>query len=85
MSTFSQDQAIRCVRKSATNKEGRKPFYKSNIPEGWVTLNKYNESKKDKSNSAYGRSWFNDGRKNYFLKRDDPIIKELKLEKRRIL
>jgi len=53
-------------------------------PFGWVPTSVNKESKKNKMKAAYGRSWFNDGSKNYFLNRDDPLVTEMNLEKRRI-
>lgn len=62
----------------------RKYFDRGAEPEGWILRSITLEMKKDKTKGSYGRSWFNDGSKNYFLTRDDPLVTELKLEKRRI-
>lgn len=35
-------------------------------PEGWILLSEFRNNKKIK-NSSYGRKWYNDGYKNYFL------------------
>lgn len=62
---------------------GEKKRFKE-IPAGWITTAEWRDSKKDKTNSAYGRHWYNDGEKNYYLKPDDVMIAELNLEKRRL-
>jgi hypothetical protein len=67
------------------NSEGsRKYFVRGNEPIGWILRSIDLETKKDKSGPAYGRSWYNDGIRNYFLMRDDPLVTEMNLEKRRI-
>jgi hypothetical protein len=67
------------------NSDGtRKYFVRGQEPEGWILRSVVLETKKNKSKAAYGRSWYNDGTKNFFLKHDDPLVMELNLEKRRI-
>ena len=73
-----------CVREDAENYEDRKPFRPEAIPEGWISCAEHRDRRKIKTKGAYGRSWYNDGEKNYFLKQDDPKIRKLGLEKRRI-
>lgn len=41
--------------------------------------------RKNKNNNAYGRHWYNDGDKNYYLKPTDDKIAELNLQKRRLI
>jgi len=77
--------SVWCVKKDATNYEERRLFRPGQIPDGWISCREHRDKRKVKTNSAYGRSWYNDGVKNYFLKPDDSKIKELGLEKRRIL
>jgi len=74
-----------CVKINSKDCSERKPFDPDKIPDGWITTKEYKEQKKNKNNNAYGRSWYNDGKRNYFLKPNDSRIKELNLEKRRIL
>lgn len=61
-----------------------KRFKKNCQPKGWQDPNEVRESLKDKTSGCYGRSWFNNGRKNYFLFRDDPLVTEMKLERRKM-
>lgn len=66
------------------NEQGlRKYFLRGSEPTGWRLRSIVLEESKNKF-GAYGRSWYNDGKKNYFLMRDDPLVTEMKLEKRRI-
>jgi hypothetical protein len=76
--------SVWCVKIHDVNYKDRKMFKPNEIPEGWISCVEHRELRKQKTNSAYNRSWYNDGKKNYFLKRDDPKIGELGLEKRRI-
>lgn len=41
-------------------KEGQQPV-------GWITIEEWKDIRKDKSNGAYGRHWYNDGVRNYYL------------------
>jgi hypothetical protein len=68
-----------CVKKDAKDCYSRKSYKKDQIPEGWITTKEFKHLKKDKTNSAYGKHWFNDGIKNYFLTEDNEKIKELSL------
>jgi len=73
-----------CVKETAENCEERKSFRPDQIPEGWITCEEYKDRRKAKT-KTYGYSWYNDGKKNYYLKPDDSKIEKLGLEKRRIL
>lgn len=46
-------------------------MYPGSEPEDWVLLSEWKHERKDKSNSAYGKHWYNDGTKNYFLYESD--------------
>lgn len=81
----SQFGTVWCVNISDENYVNRKKFKKDSIPEGWISVAEHRDNRKNKNNPAYGRSWFNDGKQNYYLKRDDPKIQSLGLEKKRIL
>lgn len=52
-------------------------------PEGWITTTEWRNIRK-KRNSAFGRSWYNDGNQNYYLFPTDEKINELSLIKRRL-
>lgn len=54
-------------------------------PNGWIPVTEWRDRKKNKKTSAYGRHWYNDGQKNYYLYPNDAKIDELKLEKRRLI
>lgn len=73
-----------CVEVNAINCNNRKRFNKSNIPKGWITCAEWRDFRKNKLNSAYGRHWYNDGVKNYYLYPSDNKIVEMNLEKRRL-
>lgn len=75
---------IWCVRCEDLDLTNRKPYKPHSIPEGWISCKEWKENKKDKSNSAYGKHWYNDGVKNYYLYPTDTKILELNLEQRRI-
>ena len=64
-----------CVPKNAKDLLNRKKF--NIIPEGWITTTEWKENKKDKTNNAYGRHWYNDGIKNYYLKESDSLVSSL--------
>ncbi len=36
-------------------------------PYGWILISEWRESRKNKSNSAYGKHWYNDGTNNYLI------------------
>ena len=61
--------------KDATNLLNRKKF--TEIPNGWITTTEWKEKRKDKTNGAYGRHWYNDGIKNYYLKESDSLVSSL--------
>jgi hypothetical protein len=69
-----------CVKKDAKNLLEKKSFL--NPPENWITIDEWRNNKKDKSNPTYGYCWYNDGNKNFFLKKDSS--ESLKLKKGRI-
>jgi len=66
-----------CVLSNAKDYSERKLFEADNIPDGWISTKDYREQNKDKNNNAYGRGWYNDGKKNYLLKKDDSKINNL--------
>ena len=74
-----------CVKETDTNCSNRVLYKKDNIPIGWIPTIEFRERKKNKKNSAYGRHWYNDGIKNYYLYPTDSKIIELNLEKRRLV
>lgn len=76
---------IWCVEISALDCKNRKSFNKNEIPKNWIPCTDWQDRKKNKSSSAYGRHWYNDGVKNYYLYPTDKLIKELNLEKRRLI
>lgn len=67
----SQYGTIWCVEYDASNLTHRKKFKIGFIPEGWVTTKEWAESRKDKSKSSYGRRWYNDGVRNFYLLPED--------------
>ena len=54
-------------------------------PKGWIPVVEWRDRKKNKKANAYGRHWYNDGQKNYYLYPVDAKISELQLEKRRLI
>lgn len=64
------------------NKQRYKP---GEQPEGWIPVTEWRDRKKNKKANAYGRHWYNDGQKNYYLYPNDAKIIELCLEKRRLI
>lgn len=72
----SQFGTVCCVPRDAESAEGYQRFPKDAIPEGWVTTKVWREDRKRKS-GGYGRRWYNDGDKNYFLSPDDELCSEL--------
>ena len=73
-----------CVKIEAENYEERKLYKPNEIPDGWISCKEHKDRRKKKT-KTYGYGWYNDGRKNYYLKADDSKIEEFGLEKRRIL
>ena len=66
-----------CVKKDAKDLSNRKPFLKP--PKGWVTTSEWKNNRK-KGTCFF--SWYNDGNKNFFLKKDS--IETLNFKKGRI-
>lgn len=64
------------------NKQRYKP---GEQPDGWIPVTEWRDSQKNKKSGAYGRHWYNDGQKNYYLYPNDAKIIELGLEKRRLI
>jgi len=64
-----------CVRVDAKDLTERKKF--DIIPDGWITTTEWKEKRKNKTNGAYGRHWYNDGSKNYYLKEYDSLVEKL--------
>ena len=54
-------------------------------PNGWIPVTEWRDRRKNKKANAYGRHWYNDGQKNYYLYPTDAKIIELRLEKRRLI
>ena len=81
----SQFGKVWCVVKDAVDLSSRKKYNKEQIPEGWITTTEWSQLRKNKNNNAFGRHWYNDGEKNYYLKPDDAKIAELNLQKRRLI
>lgn len=53
-------------------------------PKGWITTTEWKDRKKNKKSNAYGRHWYNDNQKNYYLYPTDAKIIELQLTKGRL-
>lgn len=75
---------IWCVKFDALDCTERKSFHINSIPNGWITIKEWRDNKKDKTKPSYGKNWYNDGVKNYYLYPSDTKIDDLKLEKRRL-
>jgi len=60
-----------CVLETAENKSKRKLHPKDDIPQGWISCAQFDDNKKDKSKHHYGKSWYNDGTKNYLKFAED--------------
>jgi hypothetical protein len=75
---------IWCVKADSQDCSYRKSFLKDFIPEGWISVSDFKDSNKNKTNQAYGKHWYNDGVKNYYLYPSDNKIAALNLEKRRL-
>jgi len=80
----SQFGKVWCVDKNALDLYDKKMYSRDKIPDGFITTTEWKELKKDKKNSAYGKHWYNDGEKNYYLKPESSLIDELKLERSRL-
>lgn len=59
-------------------------YLPGNQPQGWIEVTEWRDSKKNKSQAAYGRHWYNDGTKNHYLYPTDELITELNLVKKRL-
>lgn len=70
------------VEENAVDLSKRKKF--RTAPEGWITTTEWKDNKKIKSNNAYGRHWYNNGIKNFYIFLSDPKIIEMNLIKGRI-
>jgi hypothetical protein len=53
-------------------------------PEGYITTEEWRDRKKNKKKAAYGKHWYNDGQKNYYLYEDDDKIIKLFLSRGRL-
>ena len=81
----SQFGKVWCVVKDSVDLSSRKKYNKEQIPEGWITTTEWTQLRKNKNSNAFGRHWYNDGEKNYYLKPEDAKIAELNLQKRRLI
>ena len=63
------------VKEDAIDLTERKKF--NDVPEGWITTTEWRDRRKNKSNNAYGRKWYNNGVKNFYLKESDSSIGSL--------
>lgn len=54
-------------------------------PEGWIPVTEWKDRRKNKKSNAYGRHWYNDSQKNYYLYPTDTKIVELQLTKGRLI
>lgn len=63
------------VEESAQDLISRKRFRQP--PEGWITTAEWRDKRKNKNNNSYGRHWYNDGHKNFYLKESDPLAEKL--------
>lgn len=73
-----------CVKVDSQDCSYRKSFLKDSIPDGWITTKEFKDRKKNKTSPTYGKHWYNDGSKNYYLYPLDNKIEELNLQKRRL-
>ena len=64
-----------CVEENASDLSSRKKF--RDVPAGWITTTEWKDRRKNRTNNAYGRHWYNDGSKNFYLKESDPMIEKL--------
>jgi len=79
----NQYGTVWCVLEKASEINARQKYRKGQIPEGWITVAEWRDRRKNKRNNAYGRKWYNDGTKNYFLHEED-AVKMNNLQKGRI-
>ena len=73
----SQFGTVWCVNKDAIDLSERKRYNKEQIPESWISTTEWRNNRKDKTNNAFGRHWYNDKCKNYYLKESDPLARLL--------
>lgn len=67
---------------SILNKQRYKP---GEQPEGWIPVKEWRDRRKNKKANAYGRHWYNDSQRNYYLYPTDAKIVELQLTKGRLI
>ena len=60
------------VEENAIDLSLRKQFKEA--PEGWITTTEWKDSKKNKNSNCYGKHWYNDGNKNYYLYENDSLV-----------
>lgn len=80
----SQYGKVWCVEEDAIDLTTRKKYTKELIPPGWIPTIEWSARKKNKNSGAYGRHWYNDTRKNYYVKPNDAIIALLSLQRGRL-
>lgn len=73
-----------CVKETDTDYSNKKLFLKNSIPTGWISTTDFKNKNKNKNSPSYGKHWYNDGIKNYYLYPSDEKIITLNLEKRRL-
>lgn len=61
-----------CVPKEAKDLSERKRL--KYIPEDWITTTEWKDNKKNKNSNCYGKHWYNDGNKNYYLYENDSLV-----------
>jgi len=59
-------------------------FIPGEQPNGWITLAEWRDAKKNKKKAAYGRHWYNDGNKNWYLYPTDDQVSQFNLVKGRL-
>jgi hypothetical protein len=65
------------VYKDVDGKHGR--FKHGEQPEGWLLSSEWSDNRKMKNNIAYGKKWYNDGKKSFLLLPSDEKVKFLNL------
>lgn len=63
------------VEETANDLSTRKMYM--HAPKGWITTTEWKDKRKNKNNNAYGRHWYNDGSKNFYLEESDPQVMNL--------
>lgn len=69
---------------TSNNSSFKKRFKANEQPIGWITVQEWKENKKNKTNSAYGKHWYNDGTTNFYLFPTDNKIIEINLVRGRL-